>query len=83
MPMNNNSRLDGHTVESKRNHAMKMQRTIAAAAAGLAATPLYAHPGHGNWASFAHDYEHAIWLLAAVAVAALAVAVVNKRRRAR
>ncbi|WP_022958472.1 hypothetical protein [Spongiibacter tropicus] len=46
----------------------------------LGSSAALAHPGHGNWASFGHDYEHLIWLLAAIGSSALIVRLLLSRK---
>lgn len=39
-----------------------------------------AHPGHGGWASFGHDYEHLIWLLTSIGAGALILRLLLSRK---
>ncbi|MAY35928.1 MAG: hypothetical protein CMN84_07490 [Spongiibacteraceae bacterium] len=42
-----------------------------------------AHSGHGSWASFGHDYEHALFALAAAGVGTALFLLSANRHRAK
>ena len=49
----------------------------------LTAGNALAHSGHGNWASFAHNYEHALFALAAAGVGTALFLLSANRHRAK
>lgn len=66
---------------------MNKSKTLAFITAlfAMQSSEVLAHSGHGEWAAFAHSYEHAIWMLGGVVVTGLLVMLGRKlsRRRAR